>query len=230
MSNSDRTNFKQCLNIKNALFWLHWLWTCYGSIIKKRFIKNVQDRAILLSQKRHDHYFYDIAEAVLFVIKIVGSVNRQQRSFVRSTILFLFTTFCYFILVEIYILSAKSLDNYNYIIYDKDRNECDEFKIENKNKPVWVRICLFRSEGRSKAFPHTSQGRRALSDLAGLLWTLGVISSSSWCSSLDDPADDDVRESPDTDLCSSSLPEGGDIGRRILDRREVERSNGESEI
>lgn len=72
--------------------------------------------------------------------------------------------------------------------------------------------------------PQTSQGSNALSDLAGLLWIFGVISRSS----LDEPADDDVRESPDTDLCSSSAPEGGEIGRRILDRRDVDRSSGES--
>lgn len=82
----------------------------------------------------------------------------------------------------------------------------------------------FNSEGRSKAFPQTSQGSNALSDLAGLLWILGVISRSSF----EEPADDDVRESPDTDLCSSSAPEGGEIGRRTLERRDVERSRGES--
>lgn len=102
-------------------------------------------------------------------------------------------------------------------------------KYDGKHQPVWVRICLFNNEGRSKAFPHTSQGSNALSDFAGLLWTLGVSSKSSWCSSLEDPADDDVRESPDTDLCSSSFPEGGEIGNKTLERREVDRSNGESE-
>lgn len=53
---------------------------------------------------------------------------------------------------------------------------------------------------------------------------MGVISRSSF----DEPADDDVRESPDTDLCSSSGPDGGEIGRRTLESREVERSRGES--
>ena len=47
-------------------------------------------------------------------------------------------------------------------------------------------------------------------------------------SSFEEPADDDVRESPDTDLCSSSAPEGGEIGRRTLERRDVDRSRGES--
>lgn len=87
-----------------------------------------------------------------------------------------------------------------------------------------VLICRFNSEGLSKAFPQTSQGSNALSDLAGLLWIFGVISRSSF----DEPADDDVRESPDTDLCSSSAPDGGDIGSRTLDRSDVDRSSGES--
>lgn len=88
-----------------------------------------------------------------------------------------------------------------------------------------VRICLFNNDGLSNAFPHTSQGSNALSDFTGLLWTLGVISKSSF----DEPADDtDVKESPDTDLCSSSFPDGGDIGKRTRDKSEVDRSNGES--
>jgi hypothetical protein len=97
----------------------------------------------------------------------------------------------------------------------------------NKNifdSPVCVLICLFNSDGLSNALPQTSQGNKARSDFAGLLWTFGVISNNS----LDDPADDDVRESPETDLCSSSAPDGGDIGSNTLDNKDVERSNGES--
>lgn len=90
--------------------------------------------------------------------------------------------------------------------------------------PVCVLIWRFNNEGLSNAFPQTSQGNNARSDFAGLLWIFGVISSSSF----DDPADDEVSESPDTDLCSSSAPEGGDIGKRTLDRRDVDKSNGES--
>lgn len=90
--------------------------------------------------------------------------------------------------------------------------------------PVCVLICLFNNEGLSKAFPQTSQGNSALSDFAGLLCILGVISKISL-----EPTDDDVRESPETDLCSSSVPDGGDIGNNTRDKREVERSNGESE-
>lgn len=92
-----------------------------------------------------------------------------------------------------------------------------------------VLICLFSNEGLSKAFPQTSQGSNARSDFAGLRCTFGVSSNSSWCSSLEELADDDVSESPETDLCSSSLPDGGEIGRRTRERREVERSRGESE-
>lgn len=87
-----------------------------------------------------------------------------------------------------------------------------------------VLICLFNSDGRSKAFPQTSQGSNALSDFAGLLWIFGVSSNIS----LEDPADDDVKESPDTDLCSSSVPDGGDMGSRTRDNRDVDRSKGES--
>lgn len=86
-------------------------------------------------------------------------------------------------------------------------------------------MCRFKSDGRSKAFPQTSQGNKALSDFAGLLWTLGVVISNS---SFDDPADDDVKESPETDLCSSSGPEGGEMGSSTLDSNDVDRSNGES--
>lgn len=90
--------------------------------------------------------------------------------------------------------------------------------------PVCVRICLFNKDGLSNAFPQTSHGSRALSDFVAFLWILGVMSNSS----LDDPADDDARESPDTDLCSSSGPDGGDIGRSTLDNSDVDKSNGES--
>lgn len=90
--------------------------------------------------------------------------------------------------------------------------------------PVCVLICRLSNEGLSKAFPQTSHGNNARSDFAGLLWILGVISKSS----LDEPTDEDVNESPDTDLCSSSFPDGGEIGRRTRDRSDVERSSGES--
>lgn len=82
----------------------------------------------------------------------------------------------------------------------------------------------FNKDGLSKAFPHTSQGNNARSDFAGLLWIFGVMSNNSF----DEPADDEVRESPDIDLCSSSAPDGGDIGSRTRDRRDVDRSNGVS--
>lgn len=88
-----------------------------------------------------------------------------------------------------------------------------------------VLIWRFKREGLSNAFPQTSQGNNALSDFAGLLCTFGVISNSSF----DDPADDDVSESPETDLCSSSFPEGGDIGNKTLDSKDVDKSSGESE-
>jgi len=41
-------------------------------------------------------------------------------------------------------------------------------------------------------------------------------------------ADDDADESPDTDLCSSSPPDGGDIGSKTLDNNDIDKSSGES--
>lgn len=42
--------------------------------------------------------------------------------------------------------------------------------------------------------------------------------------------DDDVRESPETDLCSSSPLDGGEMGNRTRDNRDIDRSSGVSEI
>lgn len=42
------------------------------------------------------------------------------------------------------------------------------------------------------------------------------------------PDEIEIELSPDTDLRSSSVPDGGEIGSITRDRREVERSRGES--
>lgn len=91
-------------------------------------------------------------------------------------------------------------------------------------------MCLFSNEGLSNAFPQTSQGNKARSPLRGRalgdLWT--VIAASRM--SPEELAAEDAKESPDTDLCSSSVPLGGEIGSNTLDKRDIERSKGESEI
>lgn len=101
---------------------------------------------------------------------------------------------------------------------------CDKIYNNYPFIPVCVLICRFNNDGLSNAFPQTSQGSNALSDLVGLLWIFGVMSNSSF----DDPTDSDAMESPDIDLCSSSGPDGGDIGKRTLERSDVDRSKGES--
>lgn len=99
-------------------------------------------------------------------------------------------------------------------------------------------MCLFNSEGLSKALPQTSQGSRVLSPLAGLLLGEGCL----WCRSIgsikispavDAPEEDD--DSPDKDFLSSvSPPLGGDdavdeddvINAR--DSNDIDKSSGES--
>lgn len=100
---------------------------------------------------------------------------------------------------------------------------------ENFYVPVCVRMCLFSRLGRSKAFPHTSHGNMARSPRVGLAFgdDFGkeiVVS----CKSPVLLAPDDVRESPEIDLCSSSPLDGGEMGNMMRDRRDIERSRGES--
>jgi hypothetical protein len=42
-------------------------------------------------------------------------------------------------------------------------------------------------------------------------------------------AADDAKESPDMDLCSSSVPLGGDMGSSTRESSDIDKSNGESE-
>lgn len=91
----------------------------------------------------------------------------------------------------------------------------------------------FSKLGRSKALPHTSHGRSALSPRVGLAFgeILGmVIVASSMSPLLLAPDDSDVDDSPLTDLCSSSPPDGGDIGNRTRDSNDIDKSSGESVI
>lgn len=103
---------------------------------------------------------------------------------------------------------------------------------EKQYLPVCVLICLFSKLGRSKALPQTSHGSIALSPLA--VRTLSLDPGKTIVVSNKSPvllaAEDDVRDSPETDLCSSSPPEIGEIGRNALDSKDNDKSNGDSVI
>lgn len=91
-------------------------------------------------------------------------------------------------------------------------------------------MCLFNRLGRSKAFPQTSHGSIALSPLVVLAF--GVDFGKVIVASIKSPVllapDDDVKDSPEIDLCSSSPLDGGEIGRNDRDNNDIDRSRGES--
>lgn len=91
-------------------------------------------------------------------------------------------------------------------------------------------MCRFNRLGRSNALPQTSHGRSARSPRAGrgFVERLNIIVVSK-ISLLLLATDDEIEDSPDTDLCSSSPPDGGEIGNRTRDSNDMERSRGESE-
>lgn len=97
-----------------------------------------------------------------------------------------------------------------------------------------MRICRFSKLGRSNALPQTSHGNNARSPRVGLAFgdDLGIVIVESIKSPVllaaDDDDDDDVNDSPDTDLCSSSPPDGGDIGNNTLESNDSDKSNGDS--
>lgn len=97
-----------------------------------------------------------------------------------------------------------------------------------------VRICRLSKLGRSNALPHTSHGSNARSPRVGLAFgdDLGIVivesNKSPVLLAADD--DDDVNDSPDTDLCSSSPPDGGDIGNNTLESNDIDKSNGDSVV
>lgn len=94
-----------------------------------------------------------------------------------------------------------------------------------------VLICLLSRDGLSNALPHTSHGKRALSLRVGLAF--GVVLGIMTVESIISPvllAPDDINDSPETDLCSSSAPDGGLIGKRTRDNNDMERSSGESKL
>lgn len=99
------------------------------------------------------------------------------------------------------------------------------------NLPVCVRICRFNRLGRSKALPQTSHGKRARSPRVGRAFgeDRGIVIDVSIISPALLAADDDVDDSPDTDLCSSSPAEfGGDMGSSTRDNNDMDRSSGDS--
>ena len=92
-------------------------------------------------------------------------------------------------------------------------------------------MCRFSRLGRSNALPHTSHGSRARSPRVGRAFgdDLGIVIELSIRSPALLAAEDEADDSPETDLCSSSPAEGGEIGSNTLeDSRDIERSNGDS--
>lgn len=81
-------------------------------------------------------------------------------------------------------------------------------------------MCLFRSEGLSKAFVQTLQGNRLLS--LGLALGVGAPDSKT------SPCELAAELSPETDLPSSSA-DGGEL-EKALDSNDIDKSNGESAI
>lgn len=88
-------------------------------------------------------------------------------------------------------------------------------------------MCLFNKLGRSKAFPQTSHGRRFLSPRGARCFGGATIVVSIKSPELLFP--DDVYESPEIDLCSSSVLVGDAIGGITSATSDIDRSNGESE-
>lgn len=84
--------------------------------------------------------------------------------------------------------------------------------------PVCVLMCLLSKEGLSKALLQTPQGRSVLS--LGLARGVGTAVSGR------SPCELAAELSPDTDFLSSSADGGDPV--KALERRDIERSNGES--
>lgn len=92
-------------------------------------------------------------------------------------------------------------------------------------------MCLLSKLGRSNAFPHTSHGNKARSPLVGRAFGDArgmVIELSNKSPALLAADDEDADDSPDTDLCSSSPPDGGEIGSKTRDNNDIDKSSGDS--
>lgn len=96
-----------------------------------------------------------------------------------------------------------------------------------------VRICLFNKLGRSNALLQTSHGKSARSPLVGRAFgdVLGIVIDVSIKSPALLAADeDDVNDSPDIDLCSSSPPDCGEIGNITRDNNDIDKSSGDATL
>lgn len=92
-------------------------------------------------------------------------------------------------------------------------------------------MCRFSRLGRSNAFEQTSQGNKARSPRVGRAFGDArgmVIDVSIKSPALLAADDDDVDDSPDTDLCSSSPPDGGEMGNITRDNNDIDKSSGDS--
>lgn len=92
-------------------------------------------------------------------------------------------------------------------------------------------MCRFNKLGRSNALPHTSHGKsarsprvgRAFGDVRGIVIDVSIKSPALLAAD-----EDDVSDSPDTDLCSSSPPDGGLMGSITRDNNDIDKSSGDS--
>jgi hypothetical protein len=98
--------------------------------------------------------------------------------------------------------------------------------MEFQGLPVWVLMCLLRRLGRSKAFPQTSHGRRFRSPRGARCFGGATIVVSIKSPELELP--EDVYESPEIDLRSSSVLAGDEIGGMMSATSDIDRSKGES--
>lgn len=91
-------------------------------------------------------------------------------------------------------------------------------------------MCRFNRLGRSNALPQTSHGNRARSPRVGRAFgeDRGIVIELSIKSPALLAADDDVDDSPDTDLCSSSPADVGEMGSSTRDNNDMDKSNGDS--
>lgn len=93
-------------------------------------------------------------------------------------------------------------------------------------------MCLLSKLGRSNALPHTSHGNKARSPRDGRDFgdeRLDGIVQSNISGLLPDIDEvDAAEESPEIDLCSSSVPDGGEIGSITRDKSDIDKSRGES--
>lgn len=96
-------------------------------------------------------------------------------------------------------------------------------------------MCRFSRLGRSNALPQTSHGNRARSPRVGRAFgdERGIVIDTV---SMRSPpvllaAEDEADDSPEMYLwCSSSVLDGGEMGRRTRESRDMERSRGDSGI